>query len=83
MRQVLGLVLSHGLKLIGAGALAGIALSLFSGRALQKLLFGVKPFDAVTYVAVAALLLATALVACYWPGRRAMRTDAAVALRAE
>jgi len=68
-------------------ALVGIALggvgAWWLSRYMTTLLFGVKPFDHATYAAVAGLLLATALAACYWPGRRAMRTDAAVALRAE
>jgi ABC-type lipoprotein release transport system permease subunit len=52
-------------------------------RYLETLLFDVKPFDVFTYVTVAALLLATALIACILPGRRAMRIDPAVALRTE
>jgi ABC-type lipoprotein release transport system permease subunit len=52
-------------------------------RYLETLLFGIKPFDVFTYVTVAALLLATALIACILPGRRAMRIDPAVALRTE
>lgn len=75
---------------IGKGmqpALLGVALGAvgawwLSGY-LATLLFDVKPFDPPTYVAVAALMTATALAACYFPGRRAMRTDPSVALRAE
>ena len=52
-------------------------------RYAAVLLFGIQPFDAPTSAAVAALLLVTALAACYVPGRRAMRIDPAVALRTE
>jgi putative ABC transport system permease protein len=75
---------------IGQGmrpALVGIALGALGAwwlsRYFTTLLFGIKPFDSVTYAAVAFLLLATALMACYLPGRRAMRTDPTVALRTE
>jgi putative ABC transport system permease protein len=64
---------------VGLGAIGAWWLS----RYLTALLFGIKPFDVITYAAVAALLLATALFACYLPGRRAMRIDPSVALRAE
>jgi predicted permease len=64
---------------IGLGAAGAWWLS----RYLATLLFDIKPFDYLTYAAVAALLLATALAACYLPGRRAMRIDPAVALRIE
>jgi predicted permease len=64
---------------IGLGAAGAWWLS----RYLTTLLFDIKPFDFLTYAAVAALLLATALAACYLPGRRVMRIDPAVALRIE
>ncbi len=68
-------------------ALLGIGLGAFGAwwltGYLATLLFDIKPFDFLTYVSVAALLLLTALAACYFPGRRAMRTDPAVALRTE
>ena len=64
---------------IGIGGLGACALTGF----LKSLLFGVRPFDALTYAAVAALLFVTAAVACWAPARRATRTDPAIALRLE
>ena len=50
---------------------------------LKSLLFGVRPFDLITYAAVLALLLAMAALASWAPARRAARTDPAIALRLE
>jgi putative ABC transport system permease protein len=47
------------------------------------LFFGVEPSDPLVLVAVVVLMAGVALVACYVPGRRALRVDPAVALRAE
>jgi predicted permease len=81
--SILRMTISQGMRPallgIGLGALGAWWLT----RYLATLLFDIKPFDFVTYATVAALLLATALAACYIPGRRAMRTDPAVALRGE
>jgi ABC-type antimicrobial peptide transport system permease subunit len=65
------------------GMLLGAIGAWWLSRYLETLLFGIKPFDSVTYVVVAALLLATALIACLLPGRRAMRIDPAIALRTD
>ena len=81
--NILGMTIREGLRPALAGALLGALGAFWLSRYLGTLLFDVKPFDAVTYAAVAALLLATAVVACYIPGRRAMRTDPASALRIE
>lgn len=81
--NVLGIVLSQGMRPALAGMLLGALGAWWLSRYLQTLLFGIKPFDVFTYVTVAALLLATALAACLLPGRRAMRIDPAIALRIE
>ncbi|HEY7183779.1 MAG TPA: ABC transporter permease [Blastocatellia bacterium] len=81
--SILRMTVSQGMRpaLLGIGL--GAAGALWLSRYLAALLFDIKPYDILTYAAVAALLLATALAACCLPGRRAMRTDPAVALRIE
>jgi putative ABC transport system permease protein len=81
--NILGMTIRQGLRPALIGAFLGALGAFWLSRYLVTLLFGVKPFDAVTYVAVAMLLLATAALACYIPARRAMQTDAATALRIE
>jgi predicted permease len=81
--DILRMTVAQGLR----PALAGIALGALGAwwltRYLTNLLFEVKPFDFSTYLAVAGMLLATAIAASYVPGRRAMRIDPAIALRLE
>ena len=79
--DVFRLVLSNGLRLILTGLAIGLALSLVLTRFLRTILFGVGATDAITFLAVALLLSAVALLACYIPARRAMRVDPMVALR--
>ena len=81
--DVLRLVLGQGLGLAAAGILLGAAIAAGLTRFLQSLLFGVKPNDPVTFVAIGALLLVVGALASYLPTRRATRVDPMVALRYE
>jgi ABC-type antimicrobial peptide transport system permease subunit len=80
---VLGLVLREGLAIITAGLIVGLAGAVALTRLLQALLFGVSPTDPLTFVVVAAVLTAIALVATLLPARRAARVDPLPALRTE
>jgi predicted permease len=81
--QILKMAMSEGMKPVLAGVALGIMGALGLSRYLAALLFGVTPSDLATYCAVSLLLIATALFACYVPGRRAMNTDPSTALRIE
>ncbi len=80
--SVIRLVLREALMLLIAGLAIGTGLALWAGKAAEKLLFGLKPNDAVTFVAAAALLAAVAAAAGYVPARRASQMDPMNALRA-
>ncbi len=81
--DVLRIVLRQGAVLAILGAAIGVAAALALTRYLQSFLFGVKPSDPATIIAVALGLIAVALLASYIPARRAMKTDPMVALRYE
>jgi ABC-type antimicrobial peptide transport system permease subunit len=81
--DVIRLVFRQGLGLTALGLAAGLAGALLLTRYLSSLLFEVSRWDVATYAAVAFLLLAVAVLACWIPARRAMRVDPVVALRFE
>jgi ABC-type antimicrobial peptide transport system permease subunit len=81
--DVLRLIIRQGVELSAVGAALGILGALGSTRYLASLLYGVRPYDPVTFGAVALLLALVALAACYIPARRAMCVDPMVALRHE
>ena len=82
-RSVMQLVLRQGSRLALAGIAQGFACAWFVTRSIASLLFGVKPTDLPTFLAVACLFGVVALAACYFPARRATRVDPLVSLRAE
>ena len=81
--QLLALALRGGLWMMLAGLVLGFAGSFAFASLLSTLLFGVSARDAATLSAVALLLAAVGILACFFPARRAARVDPMVALRYE
>ncbi len=81
--NVLALVLGDGMRLTALGAALGVALGAATARSMSGLLFGVRPYDPVTYVGAVAALIVAALVASVVPARRAAGIDPMTALRSE
>ena len=82
-RDVLRLLLSHGMRLALWGVAAGLALAIALARIVGGFLAFVSPFDPATFIGVTLLLSGAALAACLAPARRAMRVDPMTALRHE
>jgi ABC-type antimicrobial peptide transport system permease subunit len=81
--EVSRLFVRHGLVLTAAGLALGLAAAAGLTRLMSSLLFGVNPFDPVTYGVSAVALGSIALVASYLPARRAAGLDPVIALRGE
>ena len=79
--EVLQMVLRQGMTLVAIGLGIGLAGALLLSRLLNGLLYGVRPTDPLTFVAVAAVLLAVAAAACFFPARRATSADPMQTLR--
>jgi predicted permease len=79
--SVLRMVLLQGVRLTVAGATIGLAVAFAVSRILSTLLFGVRPSDPATMVAVVGLVAGVGLLACYVPARAATRVDPMVVLR--
>jgi hypothetical protein len=82
-RDLMRLVVRHGLTLALVGAMIGIGASMAVTRLMASMLYGVRPNDPATFAVVSVLLLLVAFAACSIPARRAMRIDPMVALREE
>jgi len=81
--DVIRLIGASGVRLAVAGTLLGAAGAFALTRFLSGLLFGVSSLDPFTFLAMAAILIAVTLLACYVPARRASKVDPLIALRYE
>lgn len=83
MRWECGLVLKLSLRLVMIGLGVGVVLAFARTRTLASFLYGVSTRDPLTFLAVALLLIGVAIVAGFFPARRAAQVDPMAALRAE
>ncbi len=82
-RDVVGLAQRHALGLAAIGSVAGVALALGIARLVAGFLYGIRPFDVLTFTGVCALLAGTAFLASWLPARRAAHVDPMESLRVE
>ncbi len=83
LQDLLRMVLRQGMAPVMVGLVAGVITAIFAGRLIGSLLFGVSANDPLTLAAVAFVVAAVGLVACYIPARHATRVDPIIALRYE
>jgi putative ABC transport system permease protein len=81
--RLAALVVGQGLGLTAIGLVLGVLTAAGATQLIASLLFGIEPFDPVTYAGVVALLIGVAFIACYAPASRAARVDPAITLRAD
>lgn len=77
------LVLGNGLAVLGIGTVAGLLISVGATRILGSILYDTSPMDPLTYLVVAALVIACGLLAAWTPAWRASRANPATTLRAD
>jgi putative ABC transport system permease protein len=82
-RAVVLLVIRQGMKWVAAGLALGLLCAFALTRVMRSLLYQVQPTDPIAFATVSLLFLAVALIACWWPARRAAETDPLVILRYE
>jgi predicted permease len=81
--RVIGMVLGSGMRLVGAGVVLGLVLSIFSVRVLSSQVWKLSTFDPYSFAVVTVLVAAAGCMACFWPARTATRIDPIAALREE
>ena len=82
-RGIMRMVVLHGMKIASAGVVIGLAGAFAATRLLQRFLFGVEPWDPLTFALVTVATIVISLAACAIPAWRATRIDPIAALRRE
>ena len=82
-RQLIWLVMRRAVVILISGSVIGLALSLVTTRLISNMMYGVRPYDALTLICATVLLVITGLFASYIPARRAANADPMQILRAE
>jgi putative ABC transport system permease protein len=82
-KHVLGLIMGQGVKLTLFGVVIGLVVAWGTTRLLVTLLFEIRAADPATFLSISLLLVSIALLACFFPARRALNVDPMNALRAE
>jgi putative ABC transport system permease protein len=82
-RDILRLIVGHGMRLTLTGVGVGVIVSLLLTRLLSTLLFGIGAIDPVVFSGAAVVLMGAAFLACYLPARRATQVDPLMVLRSE
>jgi ABC-type antimicrobial peptide transport system permease subunit len=81
--RVVRMVLSDGVRMVGAGVALGVVAALSLTRLLGSLLYSVGPRDPMTFIVAPLLLVVAAVIACALPARRASRLDPVETIRAD
>ncbi|MEJ7618633.1 MAG: FtsX-like permease family protein [Pyrinomonadaceae bacterium] len=81
--DVLKLAVGHGLKLVLIGLAIGLVAAFILTRVMSSLLFGVSATDPITFITISLILMSVAVLACFFPARRATKVDPLIALRYE
>ena len=81
--QLLLMIMRQGLVPVALGLVVGFITALLGGKLLESVVFGISPFDPLTFATVIVTITLVAGIACFIPARRAITADPAVALRYE
>jgi ABC-type antimicrobial peptide transport system permease subunit len=81
--RILRMILRDGVRLFGAGLVLGLTAAMLLVRLVAGFIFGINPLDPIAFAGISTVLAVTALLACWFPARKASRIHPLAALRHE